>query len=42
VKYALLDEVCCSGVLEDVGYQLNERLAMKNIERILATGAKRW
>lgn len=40
VNYTLIDEVCCSGVLEDVGYQLNERLAKKNIELILATGAK--
>lgn len=40
VDYTLIDEVCCSGVLEDVGYQINEDLARKNIERILTTGAK--
>ena len=41
VDYTLIDEVCCSGVLEDVGYQLNENLAQINIERIAATGAKK-
>ena len=40
VDYTLIDEVCCSGVLEDVGYQLNQNLVQKNIDRILATGAK--
>jgi Fe-S oxidoreductase len=40
VDYTLIDEVCCSGVLEDVGYELNEDLARTNIERILATGAR--
>jgi Fe-S oxidoreductase len=40
VDYTLIDEVCCSGVLEDVGYQLNQKLVQKNIDRILATGAK--
>lgn len=40
IDYTLIDEVCCSGVLEDVGFELNEDLAKKNIERILATGAK--
>lgn len=40
VDYTLIEEVCCSGVLEDVGYALNEDLAATNVERILATGAK--
>jgi Fe-S oxidoreductase len=40
VDYTLIDEVCCSGVLEDVGYQINDILARKNMELILATGAK--
>ena len=40
VDYTLIDEVCCSGVLEDVGYQINEDLVRKNIDLILATGAK--
>ena len=39
VNYTLIDEVCCSGVLEDVGYQINENLAMKDIDLILTTGA---
>ena len=39
VDYTLIDEVCCSGVLEDVGYAINEDLARTNMERILATGA---
>ncbi|MBW1766013.1 MAG: (Fe-S)-binding protein [Deltaproteobacteria bacterium] len=40
VDYTLIDEVCCSGVLEDVGFQINEDLAQKNIDLILATGAR--
>jgi Fe-S oxidoreductase len=40
VDYTLIDEVCCSGVLEDVGFQINPDLARKNIDLILATGAK--
>jgi Fe-S oxidoreductase len=40
VDYTLIDEVCCSGVLEDVGYQINEDLARKNMDLILATGAE--
>ncbi len=40
VDYTLIDEVCCSGVLEDVGYEINRDLARKNMDRILATGAK--
>jgi len=41
VDVTLIDEVCCSGVLEDLGYRINKELAQKNIERILATGAKK-
>jgi len=40
LDYTLIDEVCCSGVLEDVGFQINDDLAQTNIDRILATGAK--
>jgi len=40
IDYTLIEEVCCSGVLEDVGFAINENLASTNIERILATGAK--
>ncbi len=41
VDYTLISEVCCTGVLEDVGYSINEERAAQNIEAILATGAKR-
>jgi Fe-S oxidoreductase len=40
VDYTLIDEVCCSGVLEDVGYELNGDLARRNVDRMLATGAR--
>jgi len=40
VDYTLIDEVCCSGVLEDVGYRINEEHVRKNLESISATGAK--
>ena len=40
IDYTLIDEVCCSGVLEDVGFSLHQELAQKNIDAILATGAK--
>ena len=39
VDYALIDEACCGGVLEDVGYEINGNLARGNIDRILATQA---
>ncbi len=40
VDYTLIDEVCCSGVLEDVGYNINPELARKNMDLIFDTGAK--
>jgi len=40
VDYTLIDEVCCSGVLEDVGHRIHQNLADKNVDRIMATGAK--
>jgi len=40
VDYTLIDEVCCSGPLEDVGYKINEALAQKDIDVILSTGAQ--
>jgi Fe-S oxidoreductase len=40
VDYTLIDEVCCSGVLEQVGFALNRSLIEHNIEAILSTGAK--
>lgn len=39
VDYTLVDEVCCGGVLEDVGFSVNEELVRKNLDLILATGA---
>jgi Fe-S oxidoreductase len=40
VGYTLIDEVCCSGVLEEVGYGINRDLARRNIDLFQATGAK--
>jgi Fe-S oxidoreductase len=40
LDFTMIEEVCCSGVLEDVGYSINDNLAATNVERILATGAK--
>ena len=40
VDYTLIDEVCCSGALGDVGFDVNERLARTNVDLILATGAR--
>jgi Fe-S oxidoreductase len=40
VDYTLIDEACCSGVLEDVGHRMRQDLADKNVDRILATGAR--
>jgi Fe-S oxidoreductase len=40
VDYTLIDEVCCSGVLEDVGYRINEDLVKRNLDSITATGAR--
>ena len=39
IDYTLIDEVCCSGVLEDVGFAIKDRLAEKNMDLILSTGA---
>ena len=40
VDYTLIDEVCCSGALEDVGFQIHQDLVQRNVDMILATGAK--
>ena len=40
VDYTLIDEVCCSGILEDVGYDVYRSKADAIIDRIRATGAK--
>ncbi len=39
LDFTLVDEVCCSGVLEDVGFSLNPDLASRNVKAILDTGA---
>ena len=39
VDFTLIDEVCCSGVLEDVGYEIIPNLARKNMDLIFDTGA---
>gem|GEM_PF-4166477 len=36
----LIDEGRCSGVLENVGFEIAKDLAGRNIDLILATGAK--
>ena len=41
VDYTLINEVCCTGVLEDVGYSIIPERAAQIIESVLATGAKR-
>jgi Fe-S oxidoreductase len=38
--YTLIDEACCSGVLEDLGYDIQEGHVKTNVDRILATGCK--
>jgi Fe-S oxidoreductase len=40
VDFTLIDEVCCSGVLDDVGYTMKGDLARRNIQEIRKTGAK--
>jgi Fe-S oxidoreductase len=39
VDFTMIDEVCCSGVLEDVGYRAKEELAQHNVRTIRETGA---
>jgi Fe-S oxidoreductase len=39
VDFTMIDEVCCSGVMEDVGYKIKEDLARQNIHEIKKTGA---
>jgi Fe-S oxidoreductase len=36
----MIDEVCCSGVLEDVGYKIKGELAQHNVREIKKTEAK--
>ncbi len=40
VDYTLIEEACCGGVLEDVGYSINKRLVDYNIKTITETGAR--
>jgi len=40
VDYTLIDEVCCTGVLEDLGYPMVDKHVRTNIDLILSTGAK--
>ncbi len=40
VDFTTIDEVCCSGVMEDVGYSIKGNLARRNIAEIHKTGAK--
>ena len=39
VDYTLIDEVCCTGILEDVGYTIHTSKAAAIIDGIKATGA---
>ena len=41
VDYTLIDEVCCTGVLEDVGHSIHKDKADHNLAKIAATGAKK-
>jgi Fe-S oxidoreductase len=40
VDFTMIDEVCCSGVLEDVGYKIKDELAQQNVRELQKTGAK--
>jgi Fe-S oxidoreductase len=40
IDYTLIDEVCCGGISEDVGFSIHEDLSVKNVGLILDTGAK--
>jgi len=39
VDFTTIDEVCCSGVLEDVGYKIKGELARHNVQELQKTGA---
>jgi Fe-S oxidoreductase len=41
VDYTVIEEVCCGGVLAEVGWEESAALAEHNIQAILASGAKR-
>jgi Fe-S oxidoreductase len=40
VDYTLIKEVCCSGVLEDVGFSIHNDLVQRNVALIRDTGCK--
>jgi len=39
IDYTLVDEVCCGGALEDVGFSIHEDLPARNMAMIFDTGA---
>ena len=39
VDFTMIDEVCCSGVMEDVGYKIKEGLAQQNLRELQKTSA---
>jgi len=40
VDFTMTDEVCCSGVLEDVGYKIKDELAQHNVRELQKTRAQ--
>jgi Fe-S oxidoreductase len=40
VDYTLIEEGCCSGVLEDVGFSMHDNLVQRNLSLIRDTGAR--
>ena len=40
VDFTMIDEVCCSGVMEDVGYKIKEELARHNVRELQKISAK--
>ena len=40
VDYTLIEESCCSGVLEDVGFSMHDDLVQRNLSLIRDTGAR--
>ncbi|NPV70735.1 MAG: LUD domain-containing protein [Firmicutes bacterium] len=41
VDFTTIDERCCGGVYEDIGYQANAEFARHNLDAVRAAGAKR-
>jgi len=40
VDFTMIDEVCCSGVMEDVGYKIKEKPARHNVRELQKASAK--